>query len=256
MTEFEDDGAFECGMAYVMLVLALITACALILHEAPYGRYSDYKSWFPLNDFRINPRIAWFLQESPSFLIPLIIWRQPSFTVNALLLMLFLIHYFHRTFVYSFLMHGSNKQGAFVFISAFIFCTYNGYMQSKYLLVTKYPDHWIYGWKCVIGLALFFFGMFVNIHSDYILRFLRKPGETGYKIPRGGMFNYVSGANYLGEIIEWLGYAVACWSLPAFAFAMYTISNIAPRAFHHHRWYHAKFEDYPKERKALIPFLI
>lgn len=29
--------------------------------------------------------------------------------------------------------------------------------------------------------------MFINCHSDGILRRLRLPGETGYKIPRGGM---------------------------------------------------------------------
>lgn len=34
----------------------------------------------------------------------------------------------------------------------------------------------------------------------------------------------------VGEIIEWIGFAVACWSLPAAAFAIYTIANLAPRA--------------------------
>lgn len=28
----------------------------------------------------------------------------------------------------------------------------------------------------------------------------------------GGMFEFVSGANYLGEIVEWTGFAIACWS--------------------------------------------
>lgn len=32
---------------------------------------------------------------------------------------------------------------------------------------------------------VFFVGMTINIHSDHVLRNLRKPGETGYKIPRG-----------------------------------------------------------------------
>ena len=32
---------------------------------------------------------------------------------------------------------------------------------------------------------MFVAGMIINIHSDHILRNLRKPGETGYKIPRG-----------------------------------------------------------------------
>ncbi len=51
-------------------------------------------------------------------------------------------------------------------------------------------------------------------------------GEKGYKIPRGGMFEYISGANFFGEILEWAGFALAAWSLPAFAFALFTF------------WYH------------------
>ena len=51
----------------------------------------------------------------------------------------------------------------------------------------------------------------------------------------GGMFEYVSCANYLGEIAEWSGFAVACWSLPASAFAFLTTCNLVPRALSHHR---------------------
>jgi len=36
-----------------------------------------------------------------------------------------------------------------------------------------------------LGIALFISGMVINIHADHILRNLRKPGETGYKIPQG-----------------------------------------------------------------------
>lgn len=32
---------------------------------------------------------------------------------------------------------------------------------------------------------------------------------------QGGAFDFVSGANFFGEILEWAGYAVAAWSLPA-----------------------------------------
>lgn len=45
----------------------------------------------------------------------------------------------------------------------------------------------------------------------------------------------MSGANYLGEIVEWFGYAVATWSLPALAFAVFSLCFIGPRAYYHHR---------------------
>lgn len=78
--------------------------------------------------------------------------------------------------------------------------------------------------------------MSINIHSDHILRSLRSPGETGYKIPRGGMFEYVSGANFFGEIVEWIGYALFAQTLTAWAFAAFTAANTIPRAVEHHKF--------------------
>ena len=79
--------------------------------------------------------------------------------------------------------------------------------------------------------------------------------ETGYKIPRGGAFELVSGANFFGEIVEWSGFALAAWSLPGLAFAIFTFANIGPRAASHHRWYLTKFPEYPRSRRAVIPFV-
>ena len=107
----------------------------------------------------------------------------------------------------------------------------------------------------IVGVAIFLSGLAINWHSDSILLNLRRPGETGYKIPRGGAFEWVSGANFFGEIVEWAGFALAAWSLPALAFAVFTFANIAPRAATHHRWYLQKFPDYPLNRRAVIPFV-
>ncbi|NRB42839.1 MAG: 3-oxo-5-alpha-steroid 4-dehydrogenase, partial [Pseudomonadales bacterium] len=82
------------------------------------------------------------------------------------------------------------------------------------------------------------------------------PGESGYKIPYGGLYHYVSCPHYLGELLQWGGFAVACWSLPALAFFCLTLANLLPRAVSNHRWYHEKFSQYPQERKAMIPYLV
>ena len=74
---------------------------------------------------------------------------------------------------------------------------------------------------------------------------------------QGGLFEYVSGANFFGEIVEWTGFAIASGSLAATAFALFTAINIAPRAYHHHLSYIEKFkEEYPKHRRAVIPFIL
>ncbi|MGL5956334.1 MAG: 3-oxo-5-alpha-steroid 4-dehydrogenase, partial [Brevinema sp.] len=41
-----------------------------------------------------------------------------------------------------------------------------------------------------------------------------------------------------------------------FAFFLWTVANLLPRALTSHRWYLDHFPDYPKDRKALIPFLL
>ena len=70
------------------------------------------------------------------------------------------------------------------------------------------------------------------------------------------MFERVSCPNYFGEILEWLGWAIATWSPAGLAFFVWTVANLTPRAIAHHKWYKDEFENYPDERKALIPFLV
>ncbi|KAK6300260.1 hypothetical protein J4Q44_G00283580 [Coregonus suidteri] len=179
---------------------------------------------------------------------------QPSLGKD-LLLWTFCLHYFQRTFIYSLLTKG-RPSPLYIVFSAVVFCTVNGFLQGHYMLhCATYDDAWQTDIRLGTGLLMFFLGMAINIHSDHILLNLRTPGEVVYKIPKGGMFEYVSGANFFGEILEWCGYALATWSLPTFSFALFTMCSIGPRAYHHHRYYQEKFEDYPRSRKAVIPFI-
>jgi 3-oxo-5-alpha-steroid 4-dehydrogenase 1 len=57
-------------------------------------------------------------------------------------------------------------------------------------------------------------------------------------------------------MIEWTGWAIATWSTAGLAFAVYTAANLGPRALRHHAWYRERFADDPRERKALIPYLL
>jgi protein-S-isoprenylcysteine O-methyltransferase Ste14 len=100
---------------------------------------------------------------------------------------------------------------------------------------------------------LFAAGYIINRQSDGILRGLRRPGESGYKVTDRGFYRWVSCPNYLGEVVIWLGWALATWSPAGLVFAAWTVANLVPRAKANHAWYRANFPDYPPNRKALVP---
>jgi 3-oxo-5-alpha-steroid 4-dehydrogenase 1 len=173
-----------------------------------------------------------------------------------LFLILWELHYVHRAFVYPLTIRdGHKKIPIAVVLMAVGFNSGNAFVNGYYLfsLSGGYPQSWLNDPRFLIGTTLFLTGYAVNRWGDLQLRELRHPGETGYSIPYGGLFRWISCPNYLGEIVEWSGWALATWSLPGFAFAVWTFANLAPRARSHHAWYRANFAEYPRDRKALIP---
>jgi 3-oxo-5-alpha-steroid 4-dehydrogenase 1 len=211
----------------------------------------------------INGKLAWIIQEAPSLIVPLWCFINGKKTVtdsvvNRILLAYFIGHYANRTIIFPLQIRGGKPTPFGVMLSALFFTAVNGTIQGRYLTqLHHYDDSHLTSPLFIIGTCLFLSGLLINLHSDSVLRNLRKPGETGYKIPYGGMFTYISGANFFGEILEWFGFAMATgFALPAVTFAFATTCNIAPRAVQHHQWYLTKFEDYEKlGRKAIIPFV-
>ena len=106
-----------------------------------------------------------------------------------------------------------------------------------------------------IGILVFIVGFTLNVHSDSVLIRLRESGEKGYKIPRQGAYRWVSSPNYLGELLEWAGWALATWSFSGFAFLFYSAANLVPSSISNHRWYKSKFAEYPSNRKCLMPYV-
>ncbi|WP_436486403.1 DUF1295 domain-containing protein [Chitinophaga sp. ARDCPP14] len=227
----------------------------LLRREAPYGRYSSDK-WGPM----ISNKLAWLLMEATvlvTFLIWIPLrtfpWRSPA----GVMVLLFLLHYVHRSFVYPFMIRTKGKKmPVVIMLSAMLFNTVNGSLLGIWFTAfDHYPDHTFFTPSFITGLLLFLAGMFINWWSDYQLIHLRKRNETGYKIPQAGLFKYISSPNLAGEIIEWGGFALLTWSLPALAFFIWTCANLVPRAMANHRWYQQQFPEYPANRKALLPFI-
>lgn len=247
------------GCYWIVGVATVVAELGLNI-KAQYGRFSNGSA----SIFKIPARIAWILQELPSFAIATYFFVSSfneSFGIipigNRLLLSFFMVHYFNRTFVYPLKIRGGKPTGLLEFICAAAFTTINGFLQG--LCLTKFDGYKItnlYEMRFIVGLILFISGFGINLHCDSILRNLRKPGETGYKIPFGGAFNFVTCGNYFGEFLEWIGFSIAGNNGGGYAFAMFTFANLFPRAVQTHHWYQKKFDNYPKDRKIFIPFLL
>ncbi|NWW51386.1 S5A2 dehydrogenase, partial [Pedionomus torquatus] len=253
--------SMRCFPGLVLALSSLLGALALLqlsLYLRVPSRYGKHEERPCRRRGRLPARCAWFLQELPSFLLGICVSCKGPGCLASLgppALLTFCMSVWDKTFIYPFFTRGRPFPLQLLFFGT-LFCIYNGFLQGYYLIYcAEYPNDWCTDIRFTSGLLLFLLGMGINIHSDLLLRQLRKPGEVTYKIPQGGLFTYVSGANYFGEIVEWFGFAIATWSLPAFAFAFFTLCCIGPRAYHHHRYYLKTFTDYPKSRKALIPFI-
>ncbi|KAJ9185324.1 hypothetical protein P3X46_004970 [Hevea brasiliensis] len=258
---FSDQSLFH----YTLLTFYLIgppTFISLRFLQAPYGKHNR-PGWGPT----LSPPFAWFLMESPTLWLTLLLFPFGQHATNSKALILmspFLIHYFHRTCIYPLRLSNTQRNTktasgfpVTVALMGFGFNLLNAYLQARWVSHYKesyHNDGWFW-WKLLGGLLVFLWGMWINIWSDRVLVGLRREGG-GYKVPRGGCFELVSCANYFGEIVEWLGWSVMTWSWVGFGFFLYTCANLMPRALANHNWYLDKFgEDYPKGRKAVIPFL-
>ena len=214
-----------------MAALALVVYVALHFFEAGYGYLFDRRYGFPVSN-----KLGWMLMEAPVFVAMTILWLLSDRTWQAAPLVLFLMfqsHYLYRAFIFPLRLRGRSKMPFGIVAMGMLFNTLNALMQGGWIFFVSPADYYE-GWFArpyiYIGAAIFFAGMYVNRRSDAIIRGLRKEGDTRHYIPRGGMFRYVSSANYFGELTEWTGFAVASWSWAGAVFVWWTFANLGPRS--------------------------
>ena len=227
-----------------------------LLVTAPYGRHFR-KGWGP----GIDNRLGWIVYESPSLIIiPLFFFFQDFELTSAIGIMFlaFFLHYFHRTLIFPFRIKTKGKLVPLgIVVSAFVFNVINASIIGIFLTtIQNFPDQYVFDPRFLLGLLLFILGAVINISSDNHLISLRSKNQTGYSIPRKGLFRWISCPNHFGEIIEWTGFAIMLWSLSGASFAIWTAANLIPRSLDHHKWYQKNFTDYPVNRKAIIPGLL
>ena len=242
-----------------VLASALPVCLLLLFVNAPYGKH-DRRGWGP----GVGPRLGWFLMEFPalaSFLWFFITGPHARDLLPLVFCALFAGHYIHRSLVYPLQIRpASGARVKFVIILlANLFNIVNGYLNGAWLsryAVNLYDAEWIRDPRFAAGMAMFLAGLLLNKQSDAILQKLRSTPEAGYGIPRGGGFRLVSNPHYLGELVQWSGFALASWSPAAGAFVLFSAANLVPRAIATHRWYRNTFTDYPAGRKAIVPFIL
>lgn len=246
---------FYSGLLVAFWVLAGLTAVSLLFRTAPYGRYTR-KGYGLL----IGDTLGWVLMEAPASVLPALFffWGPRRDTVLWVFLLLWQLHYFHRAFIFPFRRRGGGTMPLLIVAMAVVFNLGNAYLNWRHLTVLgpTYDPSWLTDPRFLVGTGMFAIGFVANQHADWVLLHLRKPGETGYKIPHGFLYRYISCPNYFGELLEWAGWAILTWSLGGLTFAVWTAANLVPRALSHHRDYHRRFPNYPPDRRAVIPFLL
>jgi 3-oxo-5-alpha-steroid 4-dehydrogenase 1 len=245
------------GVAVALeFALAAVTFATLRFLPAPYGRYAR-EGWGPT----LSARMGWLLMESPAvlfFAAVYVVGRHRTEPAPLALLCLWQLHYAYRALFFPFLLLGSAKRmPLLVALLGMSFNFLNAWINARWISeLGHYGSAWLVDPRFLLGAAVFGLGLLMNVSADRTLLRLRGPGDMGYYIPRGGLFEWVSCPNYLGEIIEWFGWALATWSWAGLAFAVYSLANLGPRALAHHAWYRKQFPAYPRRRRALLPFVL
>ena len=237
-------------LTILWIIIGLIIFPINLIYKAPYGRHTS-KKW----GISIDNKLGWIIMELPALLVcpAIYFYFKIDFDISIMFICLWIIHYFNRTIIYPLRIKTKGKKMPLaIVLSAFFFNIVNGSINGYFLSYIKLDTVSIF---LIIGFLLFVIGLFINISSDNKLINLRKI-KRGYFVPGGGLFKYISCPNFFGEILEWFGFALMTFNIGSLSFFIWTCCNLIPRGLAHHSWYKNKFNEYPKERKAILPFLI
>lgn len=136
MKEIAADETFFRYCVLTLIFSGPPTAVALKFLQAPYGKHNR-SGWGPT----LSPPLAWFLMESPTLWLTLLLFPFGRHSHNPKALLLFspyLLHYFHRTVIYPLRLlrsSSSSKNGFPMSIAAMAF-TFN--LLNAYIQVTMY----------------------------------------------------------------------------------------------------------------------
>lgn len=258
------------NLLYDILLLVGFLYAAGIFASARFGT-AAYGGKFGTRSkgLKLGPKQGWILMEIPALIFfPLFFFMGSNAAdpVPLFLLGVWMFHYTNRALVNPMLMRVQpGSQPSFninVVVIGWVVLVLHGYLNGAFvggLAPHLHGADWFSDPRFVIGLIVYACGFTLNVWSDKILRDLRPkqpdPNAPRYVIPTKGPFKYVTCPHYLGELTSFLGFSIMTWGLGGVYILAVSAANLVPRARVTHRWYHRTFPDYPKDRKAIIPFI-
>jgi len=258
VTWYTGDATYDTVLA-IGFVFAAFVVVAQRFVQSPYGRFAS-KTWGP----SLDPRLGWWLMELPATLVFLVVWlRAPSWQEPTALVLgaIWCLHYANRGWFFplSIRVAPGAKQtfGLTVVVAGWFVTAMHGYLNAAWFTsFGGFTTDWFTDPRFLLGLGVYYSGYALVLHSERVVRRLRTPGGPRYAIPHGGGFRWVTNPAYLGELVGWAGFALMTWSLAGVLILCISAANLVPRAFATHAWYQETFDDYPKARKVLVPWLI
>ncbi|CAI8593858.1 unnamed protein product [Vicia faba] len=229
------------------------------------GKHMSYSKFWNVNNdnatekkqqVKLSSRTGMLLLYTPAFLAGAAsFWVFPDDGFRSTVLQSAVtIHFFKRLFEVLFVHKYSGsmalESAIIITLSYFLSSATMIYAQHLTLNLPEPSINLLYP-----GIAMFLVGITGNLYHHYLLSKLRGKGEKQYKIPKGGLFEFVICPHYLFEIIGFYGFSLISQTLFGFSFAIGTTFYLLGRSYATRRWYLSKFEDFPKNVKAIIPFI-
>jgi len=163
------------------------------------------------------------------------------FSRNSMPLHRFLINCLHYWILF----------GLFVGIELFHFWKDPGYSRTTiYILVALWAICEFMNLMCHFHLASFRKTPQVQAGSNYV-----NSTKTRH-IPQNWGFGLVASANYMWESFGWIIFCILSRTYTAYFFTGCSIYQMLDWAIKKHRNYKKEFPNYPKNRKAMVPFII
>jgi len=242
--------SMEFPMPYIYGILLLLMVLFPILEVTglSFLKYSKFRREKGINSI-IGMLFVYFVP------IPVCLYfgwdYMPSAELTQLILISAIVLHFGKRCLEGLFLH--KYSGTIDLVTVFIIMVFYSSVAGVMGWLTKTAP--VMDWVFIAGGILFLFGEFGNFWHHKILADLRKNGE-GYFIPTGGLFKHLICPHYFFEVLAWIGVAMMSRQVATILILLGMHNYLVARAYRTRKWYIEKFEDFPSNKKLILPGLL